>query len=208
MSTYLVFHNPILDKKLIYYPCPKNANTSAKMFFATHGKVNKKYVFMGDLVPEKNQKDDDFEGKKNIISFLPSKQPFEKRDVDLKCCIIRDPVKRFISAYKNRVLYHGDPGFNNHSIDMVLEKLEKNNYENKHFLPQSFFLGEDLSYYSFWATPENISKFVEKVNDFFGQKVEFPKIQTGGKEFKIKLESTQVQRIQNIYIKDYKLFIK
>ena len=208
MSTYIIFNNPLIGKKLIYYPCPKNANTSAKMFFARHGNVDKNYLFLGDDIPEKNQKDEDFIGKKNIISFLPSKQPFEKREADLKCCIVRDPVKRFVSAYKNRIMHHGDPGFNNHTVDMVLDKLENNNYENKHFLPQTYFLGETLDYYSFWATPETIEVFVEKVNDFFGRKIEFPKIQTGGKDFKIHLTTSQTERIQQIYSNDYKLINK
>ena len=30
MSTYAVFTNKTTKKKLIYYPCPKNGNTSAK----------------------------------------------------------------------------------------------------------------------------------------------------------------------------------
>ena len=48
MSTYAVFTNKVTKKKLIYYPCPKNANTSAKMFFAKHLNVDKNYLFLGD----------------------------------------------------------------------------------------------------------------------------------------------------------------
>ncbi len=86
-----------------------------------------------------------------------------KRDVDIKCCIIRDPVKRFISAYKNRILFHKDQGFKSHTVDMVLDKLENNNFENLHFLPQTYFLGNTLDYYSFWATPENINTSPKKL---------------------------------------------
>ena len=32
-SYYAIFENKTNGKKLIYYPCPKNANTSAKLFF-------------------------------------------------------------------------------------------------------------------------------------------------------------------------------
>ena len=48
MSTYAVFTNKVTKKKLIYYPCPKNANTSAKMFFAKHLNVDQHYLFLGD----------------------------------------------------------------------------------------------------------------------------------------------------------------
>ena len=208
MSTYAVFTNKTTKKKLIYYPCPKNANTSAKMFFAKHLNIDKHYLFLGDQIPQADQIDEDYEGKKNIISIIPSKQPFEKKNVDIKCCIVRDPIKRFISAYKNRILFHRDVQFKDHSIDMILDKLEINNFENKHFLPQSYFLGNDLNYYSFWSTTENIGIFVEKVNDFFERKIDFPKIQTGGGNFQINLSNVQIKKIEKIYIKDFKLIYR
>ncbi len=205
MSTYAVFTNKVTKKKLIYYPCPKNANTSAKMFFAKHLNVDQHYLFLGDQIPQADQTAEDYEGKQNIIKLIPSKQPFEKKKVDIKCCLVRDPIKRFISAYKNRILFHRDIQFKDHSIDAILEKLENNNFENKHFLPQTYFLGNDLDYYTFWSTTDNLSIFVEKVNDFFEKKIDFPKIQTGGSNFKINLSSPQIKKIEKIYIKDFML---
>jgi len=208
MSTYAVFTNKTTKKKLIYYPCPKNANTSTKMFFAKHLNIDKHYLFLGDQIPQADQIDEDYEGKKNIINIIPSKQPFEKKNVDIKCCIVRDPIKRFISAYKNRILYHRDVQFKDHSIDMILDKLENNNFENKHFLPQSYFLGNDLNYYSFWSSTDNIDIFVEKVNDFFERKIDFPKIQTGGGNFQINLSNFQINKIEKIYIDDFQLIYR
>ena len=208
MSKYAGFTNKTSNKKLIYYPCPKNANTSAKMFFAKHLNVDKDFLFLGDSIPQIEQTPDHYGGKQNIIGIIPSKQPFEKINVDIKCCIIRDPIKRFISAYKNRILYHRDIQFKDHSVDMILEKLENNNFENRHFLPQVYFLGEDLSYYTFWSTTEEIGFFAEKVNDFFSRKIIFPKIQTGGSDIKLKLTSLQINKIEKIYAKDFKLIQK
>ena len=208
MSKYAVFTNKTSNKKLIYYPCPKNANTSAKMFFAKHLNVDKDFLFLGDSIPQIEQTPEQYGGKQNIIGIIPSKQPFEKINVDIKCCIVRDPIKRFISAYKNRILYHRDIQFKDHSVDMILEKLKNNNFENRHFLPQVFFLGEDLSYYTFWSTTEDIDFFAEQVNNFFSRKIIFPKIQTGGSDFKIKLTSLQISKIEKIYEKDFKLIQK
>ena len=208
MSKYAVFTNKTSNKKLTYYPCPKNANTSAKMFFAKHLNVDKDFLFLGDSIPQIEQTPEQYGSKQNIIGIIPSKQPFEKINVDIKCCIVRDPIKRFISAYKNRILYHHDIQFKDHSVDMILEKLENNNFENRHFLPQVYFLGEDLSYYTFWSTTEEISFFAEKVNDFFSRKIIFPKIQTGGSDIKIKLTSLQINKIEKIYAKDFKLIQK
>ena len=208
MSKYAVFTNKITKKKLIYYPCPKNANTSAKMFFAKHLNVDRNFLFLGDEIPQIEQTPEQYGDKLNIIGIIPSKQPFKKINVDVKCCIVRDPVKRFISAYKNRILYHRDIQFKDHSVDMIIEKLENNNFENMHFLPQVYFLGEDLNYYTFWSTTEDISFFAEQVNNFFSRKIIFPKIQTGGSENKIKLTSLQISKIEKIYSKDFKLLQK
>ena len=88
---------------------------------------------------------------------------------------------------------------------MVLDKLESNLFENKHFLLQSFFLGNNISYYSFYADVKNIKPFEEAINEFFEKKVSFPKLQTGGNEFQINLNSSQINRIRKIYAKDFEL---
>tara|TARA_Y100001970_G_C14254413_1_gene874159 strand:- start:102 stop:737 length:636 start_codon:yes stop_codon:yes gene_type:complete len=203
MSSYGIFENKNKTKKLVYYPCPKNANSSAKLFFAKHLNIAKNFIFLGDEVPRFLQKKEDYQNKKNLVSFLPTKQPFAKINSDYKCCITRDPIKRFISTYKNRILYHKDQDFNNHSIDLILEKLENNLFENKHFLPQTYFLGNDLNYYNFYADVNNINVFEKKVNDFFNNNIKFPKIQTGGSDINVVLNSEQITKIKIIYKADF-----
>ena len=41
--------------------------------------------------------------KNDLIGFLPPFTKFKKMNVDIKCCIVRDPIKRFLSTYKNRI---------------------------------------------------------------------------------------------------------
>ena len=206
-SYYAIFENKNNGKKLIYYPCPKNANTSAKLFFARHLGIENKFVFLSDNIPQYKQSRSIFEkiNKINIVSFLPSKQKFTKVLADEKCCIVRNPIKRFISAYNNRILFHKDTQFKNHSVDMVIEKLENNLFENKHFLPQTYFLGNDLKYFTIVANTKNISGFERKVNYFFDKKVKFPKMQTGGGEFNLKLNISQLDKLKKIYIEDFNL---
>ena len=43
---------------------------------------------------------------------------------------------------------------------------------------------------------------------FLKKKIEFPKIQIGGSDIKINLNNTQIDRIEKIYINDYKLIKK
>ena len=131
-SYYAIFENKTSGKKLIYYPCPKNANTSAKLFFAKHAEIEDKFIFLSDRIPQYKQTRHMFEKERkiNIVSFLPSKQKFKKVLADETCCLVRDPIKRFISAYNNRILFHKDKQFKNHTINMIIEKLDNNGFEN------------------------------------------------------------------------------
>ena len=205
-SNYVIFSNKT-NKTLVFYPCPKNANTSVKLFLAKHIGVDNNFSFIGDNIPKYQQDKSFFEKikKNNLVNFLPTKQIFQKINVDEKLCITRDPVERFISAYSNRVLYHRDKAFANHSLDEVIEKLENNLFENKHFLPQNFFLGKSLEYYTFSTTIKKLSLLEKKINNFFGKNLNLPRLQTGGNNIKINLSSEQVRKIKKIYLEDYNL---
>ena len=205
---YPVFFNKKTNKKLVFYPVKKNANSSAKLFFASHLGLIDSFFFIEDDIPRFKQTkklQDSFEGKTNLTNWFKSKNKFTKLQVDHKACIIRDPLKRFLSAYKNRVLFHKDKEFYNHTVDMVIEKLENNIFENKHFLPQNYWLGNDLSYFNIIGITSNIKTFEQKINNFFGQDKKFPKIQTGGKEFVLELNTYQITKVKKIYTDDYSL---
>ena len=207
--TYAIFQNRNTARKLVYYPVAKNANSSAKLFFLKHLKMDKNYYFLSDKVPEYKVNEDskyiNLDKKYNLVNFLPSYTPFEKIEVDEKCCIIRNPIKRFISAYKNRVLFHKDFGFRNLNINEIIEKLENNSFDNRHFLPQSYWLGSDLRYFTIVSNISNMETFINGVNNFFQNKVEFPRIQTGGADENITLTDSQIIKLKKIYSSDYNL---
>ena len=207
--TYAIFQNRNTARKLVYYPVAKNANSSAKLFFLKHLKMDKNYYFLSDKVPEYKVNEDskykNLDKKYNLVNFLPSYTPFEKIEVDEKCCIIRNPIKRFISAYKNRVLFHKDFGFRNLNINEIIEKLENNSFDNRHFLPQSYWLGSDLKYFTIVSNISNMETFINGVNNFFQNKVEFLRIQTGGADENITLTDSQIIKLKKIYSSDYDL---
>ena len=207
--SYAIFQNRNTGRKLVYYPVAKNANSSAKLFFLKHLKIDKNYYFLSDKVPEYKINEDskykNLDKKYNLVNFLPSYTPFEKIDVDEKCCIIRDPIKRFVSAYKNRVLFHKDFGFRNLNINEIIEKLENNSFDNRHFLPQSYWLGSDLRYFTIVSNISNMKIFINGVNNFFQNKVEFPRIQKGGTDENIELTNSQITKLKKIYSSDYDL---
>ena len=147
----------------------------------------------------------EYDGKINLVNFIPSYSKFEKVDADYKCCLVRDPIKRFVSAYKNRILYHKDAAFQNLDIDEIIEKLENSLFDNRHFLPQSYWLGSDLRYFTIVSNVSNMATFINGVNNFFQNKVEFPRIQTGGADKNITLTDSQIIKLKKIYSSDYAL---
>ena len=207
--TYAIFQNRNTARKLVYYPVAKNANSSAKLFFLKHLKMDKNYYFLSDKVPEYKVNEDskykNLDKKYNLVNFLPSYTPFQKMDVDEKCCIVRDPLKRFISAYKNRVLFHKDVGFQNLNINEIIDKMENNSFDNRHFLPQSYWLGNNLKYFTIVSNISNMETFINGVNNFFQNKVDFPRIQTGGTNENIGLTDNQITKLNKIYSSDYDL---
>ena len=84
-------------------------------------------MYKGKLYHQKAKKNIN---KVNLITLFPAYEKFGKVNSDFKCCIIRNPIKRFISAYKNRILYHRDKAFRDFSIDRILEKLLNNSFDN------------------------------------------------------------------------------
>ena len=124
---------------------------------------------------------ENFENKSNLINLYEGKYAFQIINVDYKSCIVREPLERFISAYKNRVLFHKDKDFKNHPVNELIEKLENGNIENNHFLPQCYFLGNDLSYFDIVGILSNIKVFEDKVNSFLVKKETFLNFKQVGK---------------------------
>ena len=205
----LFFKIKKLKKNLYIIQWQKMQTHQLNYFFLKHLKIDKNYYFLGDKVPEyKIYQDDKYKNLDknfNLVNFLPSYTPFEKIDVDEKCCIIRDPIKRFVSAYKNRILYHKDAAFQNLDIDEIIEKLENSLFDNRHFLPQSYWLGDDLKYFTIVSNISNMETFINGVNNFFQNKIEFPRIQTGGVGENIDLTNSQKTKLKKIYSSDYDL---
>jgi len=208
-SYYGIFFNS-KGESLIYFPVPKNANTSIKLFLLDH------FVLKNDfnIYFDKNHHDyTDDENKiiRNFYDFIPLKQryaPIPKNQSLIRLALIRDPIERFISSYKNRILFHKDKYFKGLSIDEILNILEEGYFANTHFLPQSYFLGQNPKNFDLIEDVKNLKKIEKKVNDFFGLKKVIPRFQTGGNDIKIELTKQQIDRIKKIYSVDFKLFDK
>ena len=201
-------------KRLIFWPVPKNANSSFKALLADYLNILEKYDFLDDDAPMVDL-DESMRspGKRWLWNFLPSKRRFVEisRDfVDYRLAVVRDPYSRFFSAYKNRVVWHKDAAFRGLSVERVIAELENGNFENKHFLPQTFFLGKDPGYYTHLALAPNFKPVLDGLEDFFGYAKDLPKLQTRHGEAGDGAEqSDEIKaRLKNIYKSDFNFISK
>lgn len=203
MSTYPVFTNK-KGRTLVFYPVPKNANTSAKYFLVKHlGKVDE-YRKPFDLNNQFEIHIDNL-SKPKVTDLLPSKQKFDTCKADEKAVILREPIDRFKSAYANKVVFK-NKSYKNHSVEQVIEKLEQGKFEDKHFLPQTYFIGEDLNYFTIIATTQDLKPFEDGLNKFFDKTIQFPKVRSGSSQIEVEITSSQKDRLYNIYKKDLELY--
>ena len=95
-----------------------------------------------------------------------------------------------------------------YSVENVLYELNNGNFRNKHFLPQTFFLGENLNYFSHIFKLNQLDQLCKTLESFFNvDKIKIPHLQTG-KTKKIELTKYQIEKIQTIYKNDYILLDK
>lgn len=202
--TYGVFTNNKTQKKLVYYPCPKNANTSIKMFLVKHLKIENKFEYRDD-VPRYLRKPDRHYILPSISSFLTNYVKFHKIKAHYKMCVIRDPIERFISAYENRILFHKDSNFLNMSVNEIIEEMSNKNFKNRHFIPQNYFLGNNLKYYTHIYTLQTLNLLKYEINKFFNSEIDFPHLQKNKKDKTTVLTKYQISKLMDIYAEDYNI---
>ena len=209
ISAYRIFQKSD-GKKLVFYPVPKNANSSFKKLFVELLSIEKNYLFLDDEIPMYKKDKYKLDSNKDywLWSFLPPKPKFTVMPSSLdaiKIAVVRDPLERFLSAYNNRVNWHKDINFNNLSMKDVIKRLKEKNFDNQHFLPQTFFLGNDPNYFNYLTKMPSINGLVDYINQFFGKNLKIKRLQTNHGRNPITME--EVSKFSNelryIYKKDY-----
>ena len=211
-------------KKLAYVPVPKNACSTVKTFlFKLQNNRDFKEFWAGtrrfqlhNVIPTLSYK----EWKSNFFNF----SGINKSDTFI-FAIVRDPLLRFFSCYKNKVLQwneieHDELARNKCVTLNMPEKPDINTFvENfsfyqeicpsilHHTLPQVHFLGPDPNFYSkIYPIKKVDSELWDDLSKIVGEAIYAPqkRMQTGGSEMVIDpLTSENLVKIKDLYAADY-----
>lgn len=180
------------DKKIAVFFSPKGAGTSLRAFLfeLENGFAFRPYRVQGTEISANN---------------LVANTRFRGVDHDAiagwrRFAVVRDPVKRLLSAYSNRVLHYKEL-----SVAAAGEALRKkglaadpdvetffanidgyrgvSKWIRRHTQPQEYFLGPDQGYFDAIYRVEDIGVFAEAMNTEYGTSAVMPREQTGGPKF-------------------------
>lgn len=205
------------DQQLIYIPIPKNACTSVKQ--ALH-EIEFGNIFNTDLEPYNEYQDVHDYYHKRPYAFT-SIEKLQKRTDAVRFAVIRDPVKRLISCYRNRVVELGDlektssalkskglpvkPDLNTFVLRLKAYRRANKSIEH-HSRPQHTFLGNSLSYIDHIFLLKQM-KAVEDMLKKFKADLRIRKIKSGGVTYGLQdLSEEALEFALTFYQKDYSLF--
>ena len=136
---------------------------------------------------------------------------------------IRDRIKRFLSAYSNRVLHHDKVNEDavksvgvfrklrpRPELDEFVDRFEKY-FEiseiRHHCRPMTHWLGDEPGYFHQVYSINQIQDFVDDVSTVIGKTAEIGRHQTGGPKLKPDLlTAKQTEKLRKFYDVDYKAF--
>ncbi|MGD1703203.1 tetratricopeptide repeat protein [Dapis sp. BLCC M229] len=198
------------ELELVYLPIPKCASTTLKHTFYSL-KFNQEYSGTVEQIHQLwYPYTDVLKNLKNLDKYF-------------KFTVIRDPIKRLLSCYKNRVLHHKSLWLK--SVRGKLEnaglKLEPDinyfveNLENyfqisdamiHHASPQNKYIGKDLGIYDLICPIENLESLRQIISQKAKVEIEFPRLQTGGPKITLKdLTEKSLTKLIEFYAEDYQL---
>ncbi|MFH7566177.1 sulfotransferase family 2 domain-containing protein [Oceanimonas smirnovii] len=175
---------------------------------------------------ENNKKFNREEYKKHIHQYMNHQHLKPITECDFRFIVVRDPVKRFLSAFSNRIGYYKELSkeYIKENTPELLNEIKIfnpnikefiNNFHtymkvpviHHHFCPISDFLeGEDLSFFSKVYKMEKLNELESDLSVIYGTDIQFEKTQTGGKKIDIgSLKRSDLDLIINFYNDDYAL---
>lgn len=136
-----------------------------------------------------------------------------------KFVVVRDPIKRFVSAFRNRVCFHKDlhgmdaPSENltpdpslNYFIENLAEYVDRSTKLEMHVMPQCVLFNRRLDLLDAVFPIEEVPKLEGKLSEIIGEPFSFPRQQTGGPEMSLAdLTPASFEKLLSFYAEDYAL---
>lgn len=214
--------------KIAFQGVPKVGTTSLFTWFHT-------LLFNRDYEPQNDKWIHGFfQSQQNDIIEHCEINEFKKADGYLTFCLTRDPVKRFLSAYSNRVLFHNELDLiqplgkraikegllARPQLDFLIDHLDEytgaKGSIHHHMRPMLDFLGQDLSVYDHIFDINKMSVLQDTLIQHwknlnlsldYRNIPDIPRKQTGGKKLGLhSLSPRHFDILINYYREDYTLF--
>jgi hypothetical protein len=200
--------------KLCCLTAPKVASTSLKRFFF---EIENGHSFKPFEANGRKFHIHDFYRKNKIL-------PKDQEKIT-RITVVRDPVKRFLSVFRNRVVHHRELSkefFLKHpqselpvdpTLDTFIEHFEEYvslSYSIKHHSnPLVEFIGREPALYSKIFNISELDDLENYVNRICGTSCKIPLLQRGGPRVRIDmLSDEQIKKIRRIYGEDYEIWGK
>ncbi len=205
----------IEQHKLAYFPVPKNACTSLKnaFYLLKNGKPFVDYI--ADDGKFVHVHTEIFSEKFTKINLLDAQECF-------RFGIVRDPIKRFLSSYENRVLYHAELSEENvhgplarelglkvqPDLNEFVDKLEAYRLFSwsigHHTDPQTYFLGSDPNYFHKLYNINRLDDLLVDIEARIGIAIEVPRMQISSSNVPVsELSTKSLQKLKEFYSGDY-----
>jgi hypothetical protein len=186
----------IKGTRFVYFPVPKCACTSIKTAIFQHngpprgGMYNETIGVHGWRAFETVQ----FPSKRRAMLLSLVAKPF---------CVVRDPIERFVSGYRNRIVHLGELGEVPEINDFALS-LEKhiaaNGSVHHHFSPVVAFLGRNPRFY------DRVFRMgeIDQIPKYLGVPMTIPREQTQGPKIRVSALSPEaIGKLRRFYSEDY-----
>lgn len=149
-------------------------------------------------------------GYKNLIKKMKYYKVSNHRQ-EVRFCILRDPIDRFLSAYTNRILYHRD--FNPEiSIDELMERIDDLMIDPRfktasfHFRTQAESIGSNPKLYTHIFKMSEMSKIKKLLEEYCQFPLPDLQLQQSGGIQKPVLTKQQVEWVKKRYEIDYQIY--